>query len=141
MSWARSASKTVSLSHIITIETDTGQDMISFLQLMHSEINQVVFCIPLADRWRWSLLVVCALLLVCLAVLIFYLQHGFVKSKLWFCLSFYFCTLSAKYSLLKTRSEVCNYLCTLFTLNSQTFIEWVWSWHHGGLVKSEFVFF
>lgn len=39
------------------------------------------FVVLAAGRWRWSLLVVAVMLLVCLTALIFYLLHDFVKSK------------------------------------------------------------
>ncbi|XP_071349107.1 uncharacterized protein il17rc [Trachinotus anak] len=41
------------------------------------------FCFNNTDRWRWSLLVVGVMLLVCLTALIFYLLHGFVKKWVW----------------------------------------------------------
>ncbi|KAM7402155.1 hypothetical protein PAMP_017420 [Pampus punctatissimus] len=36
-----------------------------------------------AFRWRWSLLVVAVMMLVCLTILLFYLLHGFVKKWVW----------------------------------------------------------
>ncbi|XP_044029523.1 uncharacterized protein il17rc [Siniperca chuatsi] len=41
------------------------------------------FCFNNTDRWRWSLLVVGVMLLVCLTVLILYLRHDFVKKWAW----------------------------------------------------------
>ncbi|XP_035518058.1 interleukin-17 receptor C [Morone saxatilis] len=41
------------------------------------------FCFNNTDRWRWSLLVVGVMLLICLTVLIFYLFHDFVKKWVW----------------------------------------------------------
>ncbi|XP_070815888.1 interleukin-17 receptor C [Chaetodon trifascialis] len=41
------------------------------------------FCFNNTDRWRWSLLVVVVMLLVCLTVLLFYLLHDFVKKWVW----------------------------------------------------------
>ncbi|XP_056249743.1 interleukin-17 receptor C [Seriola aureovittata] len=41
------------------------------------------FCFTNTDRWRWSLLVVGVVLLVFLAVLLFYLHHDFVKKWVW----------------------------------------------------------
>ncbi|XP_068568193.1 interleukin-17 receptor C [Cebidichthys violaceus] len=43
------------------------------------------FCVKTTGRWRWSLLVVGVMLLVCLTVLAFYLLHGFVKKCVWSC--------------------------------------------------------
>ncbi|KAI3370060.1 hypothetical protein L3Q82_024849 [Scortum barcoo] len=40
------------------------------------------FCFK-SERWRWSLLVVGVMLLVCLTVMIFYLLHDFVKKWAW----------------------------------------------------------
>lgn len=39
------------------------------------------FLLTAADRWRWSLLIVGLMLLVCVTVLIVYLLHDSVKSK------------------------------------------------------------
>ncbi|XP_068451068.1 uncharacterized protein il17rc [Clinocottus analis] len=41
------------------------------------------FCLNNSDRWRWSLLVVGIMLLVCLTLLAFYLLHDFVKKWVW----------------------------------------------------------
>ncbi|XP_019957063.2 uncharacterized protein il17rc [Paralichthys olivaceus] len=41
------------------------------------------FCFKDTDRWRWSLLVVFVMLLVCLSMLVFYILHGFVKKWVW----------------------------------------------------------
>ncbi|XP_054472692.1 interleukin-17 receptor C [Anoplopoma fimbria] len=41
------------------------------------------FCFKNTIRWRWSLLVVGVMLLVCLTVLLFYLLHDFVKKGAW----------------------------------------------------------
>ncbi|XP_074492322.1 interleukin-17 receptor C isoform X1 [Sebastes fasciatus] len=43
------------------------------------------FCFKNTDRWRWSLLVVAVMLLVCLTVLLFYLLHDFIKKWVWSC--------------------------------------------------------
>lgn len=40
-------------------------------------------CYNKTGRWRWSLLVVAVMLLVCLTALIFYLLHDFVKRWVW----------------------------------------------------------
>uniref|UniRef100_A0A8D3BHD2 Interleukin 17 receptor C n=1 Tax=Scophthalmus maximus TaxID=52904 RepID=A0A8D3BHD2_SCOMX len=43
------------------------------------------FCFNNTDRWRWSLLAVGVMLLVCLTMLVFYILHGFVKKCVWSC--------------------------------------------------------
>ncbi|XP_074535152.1 uncharacterized protein il17rc [Halichoeres trimaculatus] len=43
------------------------------------------FCFNNTDRWRWSLLVVGVMLLVCLTAIISYVLHGFVKRCMWSC--------------------------------------------------------
>ncbi|GLD52741.1 interleukin-17 receptor C-like protein, partial [Lates japonicus] len=43
------------------------------------------FCFTNTDRWRWSLLVVGVMLLVCLTVLIIYLLRDFIKKWVWSC--------------------------------------------------------
>lgn len=41
------------------------------------------FCFNNTDRWRWSLVVVGAMLLICLTMLIFHILHDFVKKWVW----------------------------------------------------------
>uniref|UniRef100_UPI0037E941E6 interleukin-17 receptor C n=1 Tax=Semicossyphus pulcher TaxID=241346 RepID=UPI0037E941E6 len=41
------------------------------------------FCFNNTDRWRWSLLVVGVMMLLCLTMIMFYLLHGFIKK--WVC--------------------------------------------------------
>ncbi|TNN84305.1 Interleukin-17 receptor C [Liparis tanakae] len=41
------------------------------------------FCLKNTGRWRWSLLVVCVTMLVCLTVLVFYLLHDVIKKWVW----------------------------------------------------------
>lgn len=43
--------------------------------------TRVCFVLLAAGRWRWSLLVVCVTMLVCLTVLVFYLLHDVIKSE------------------------------------------------------------
>ncbi|XP_018536982.1 interleukin-17 receptor C [Lates calcarifer] len=43
------------------------------------------FCFTNTDRWRWSLLVVGVMMLVCLTVLIIYLLRDFIKKWVWSC--------------------------------------------------------
>ncbi|KAK9528982.1 hypothetical protein VZT92_013105 [Zoarces viviparus] len=43
------------------------------------------FCVKNTGRWRWSLLVVGVMLLLCSTVLAFYLLHDFVKKWVWSC--------------------------------------------------------
>lgn len=43
------------------------------------------FCFYNTDRWRWSLLVVGVMLLVCLTTIISYVLHGYVKRCMWSC--------------------------------------------------------
>lgn len=47
------------------------------------------FVLPAADRWRWSLLVIGVMLLVCLTVLIKCGLHDYVKSESYFLISLY----------------------------------------------------
>ncbi|XP_062420052.1 uncharacterized protein il17rc isoform X2 [Pungitius pungitius] len=44
-----------------------------------------LFCLENTDRWRWSLLVVGLMLLVCVTVLAFYFLHDAVKEWVWSC--------------------------------------------------------
>lgn len=61
------------------MENDAGWGMTYF-----AKIQLFINVLLIADRWHWSLLVVGVMLLVCLTVLLFYLLHGFVKSKFYF---------------------------------------------------------
>ncbi|KAM7006445.1 interleukin-17 receptor C-like [Tautogolabrus adspersus] len=43
------------------------------------------FCFENTDRWRWSLLVVGAMLIVCLTMIMLFLLHDFIKKWVWSC--------------------------------------------------------
>ncbi|XP_060898867.1 interleukin-17 receptor C isoform X2 [Labrus mixtus] len=43
------------------------------------------FCFNNTDRWRWSLLVVGVMLIVCLTMIMFYVLHDFIKKWVWSC--------------------------------------------------------
>ncbi|XP_041638874.1 interleukin-17 receptor C isoform X2 [Cheilinus undulatus] len=41
------------------------------------------FCFKNTDRWRWSVLVFGAMLIICLTIIMVYLLHGFIKKWVW----------------------------------------------------------